>query len=151
VRGVIQSRVGIALVSVLTVAVILGGIAIGQMISSARLMSSGLVKSVELGVYKDSNCSEVMSSVGWGIVEPGSQHNASVYIRNEGNTEITLFLNCTGWNPPEAETYMVLSWNYTGQLVMPNQVILVILTLSVGNDAPSGRDFTFDVVITAMG
>jgi len=151
VRKVVQSYLGIVLVTVLTLAVVLGGVALGQMMRSARVMSSGLVKSIGVGVYKDSNCSEVMSSIGWGIVEPGSQYNASVYIRNEGNTEVTLFLNATDWNPPEAETYMVLSWNYMGQPVMPNQVILVILTLSVGNNATSGSSFVFNVVITAEG
>ena len=150
-RGAIQSSVGIVLIAVLTLAVILGGVALGQMMSSARVMSSGLVKSVGVGVYKDSNCSEVMSSIGWGIVESGSPYNVSAHIRNEGNTEVALFLNATDWNPPEAETYVILSWNYTGQLVMPNQAIPVILTLSVGNNAPSGRSFTFNVVITAIG
>jgi hypothetical protein len=55
----------------------LTGVAIGQMINSTQLSSSGLVKSVGIGIYKDRYCSEAMSSIGWGLVEPGTQYSIS--------------------------------------------------------------------------
>jgi len=60
-------------------------------------------------------------------------------------------LSTAAWNPAEAETYMILSWNYTGQVLKPNQVIPVTLLLVVGNTAPNGRSFTFTTVISSTG
>ena len=50
-----------------------------------------------LGIYWDSACTNRTSSISWGILEPGSNRTVTVYIRNEGNTVVTLTETVQNW------------------------------------------------------
>jgi len=128
-----------------------GGIVGGQLIRTTQLGSSGLVKVIGVGVYWDSSCSQAVYSIDWGMVEPGSQKNTSVYIRNEGNTNITLSLTTENWNPENASNYMTLTWDYDNRTLIPNQVIHVTLTLSIRDDVDGVESFSFTIVIIGTG
>jgi len=103
------------------------------------------------GVYEDPECSSRVPSVDWGVLEPGSTKNVIVYIRNEGTTAITLSLNATNWNPPNASDYMTLDWDYAGQVINPGEVVQVTLTLSVSPSIEGITSFIFDIVVTGSG
>jgi len=124
---------------------------LGQLATFMALTSSGVVKTVGVGVYWDESCSKPVTSIDWGMVEPGSQKNQSVYIRNEGNADITLSLNTENWNPASASNYITLTWDYDNRTLAPNQVIAVTLTLSVLSNITEVESFTFTIVITAEG
>ena len=49
--------------------------------------------------------------------------NVTVFVRSEGNTAITLSMNTTNWNPPNASDFITLSWDYGGQVIDPNEVV----------------------------
>jgi hypothetical protein len=114
---------------------------------SVYLSSVGTVKALGVGVYWDSGCSQTVSSIDWGLAEPGAVKNVTVYIRNEGNAPITLSLQTANWNPPSAADYISLSWNYGGQIIDPNQVVAVTLSLSVSSNIQGITTFSFDIVI----
>ena len=88
-----------------------------------------------------------MSNVDWGKVGPGGSVTKTVYLRNEGNSEVTLSLSTASWSPANARDYISLSWNYGGQIIAPNQVVQITLTLSVSNSINGITDFYFDIII----
>jgi hypothetical protein len=121
------------------------------MTSNIVLRNIGSVKTVGVGVYWDMACSQVVSVIDWGIMEPSAVKNVTVYVRNEGNSPTTLSLQKDNWNPANASSYISLSWNYLGQAIATNSVIPVTLTLSISSDIQGINSFSFDIIISATG
>ncbi len=119
----------------------------GQLLYSTSLQSHGTIETIGVAAYRDSACTTPMSYVDWGRITPGVQSTNTFYVRNEGNTEFTLSLSATNWNPINAQSYMTLSWNYAGQTISPNQVLQITLTLSVSQSISGIESFYFDIVI----
>jgi len=119
--------------------------------ASKAVSNSGSVKGIGVGIYSDQSCTSPVSSISWGILDPGSNANKTIYIRNEGNTAATLSMTTSNWNPTTTSSYMTLSWNYGGQTLSVNQVVQVKLTLSVSSSVTGITNFSFDITITAAG
>jgi hypothetical protein len=134
-------------------AIVLASIAVVYALTSVSvyLSSVGTVKALGVGVYWDNGCSQAVSSIDWGLAEPGAVKNVTVYIRNEGNAPITLLLQTSNWNPTNAADYISLSWNYSGQTIGANQVLAVTLSLSVSPNIQGITSFSFDIIISAVG
>jgi hypothetical protein len=123
----------------------------GLMSASVYLQSVGTVKALGVGVYWDNACSQAVSSIDWGLAEPGAVKNVTVYNRNEGNAPITLSLQTANWNPANATSYISLSWNYGGDIIGANQVVAVTLSLSISSNIQGITTFSFDIVIVGSG
>jgi hypothetical protein len=119
--------------------------------SSYVLHSSGTIKGLGVGIYSDSGCTRTLTSIDWGIADPGSTKNVTIYARNDGNTPVTLSLSTANWNPSNAANYISLSWNYNGQTIAANQVIQIILSLSISSSIQGITAYSFDIVISAVG
>ena len=124
---------------------------LGQLNQTLSIGSRGTVKAVGVGVYWDSSCSSAVSFVDWGTVEPGSMRNVTIYIRNEGNWAVSLFMFADNWSPTDASNYMVLSWDYAGQAVDPQEVVQTTLTLSASSGIEGITDFSFDIIMGVSG
>lgn len=110
----------------------------------------GAVKATGLGVYWDQSCAKGVSSIDWGIIDPGSKINKTVYIRNQGDASVTLSMGTANWSPSSSSAYISIVWDYTGQPLAVGQVIAAKFTLSVSENAQQLRDFSFDTVIAAV-
>jgi len=121
--------------------------ALASVQKSRTVSNAGTVKAIGVGVYWDSACTNSLSSIGWGTLEPGSSKNVTCYIRNEGNSASTLSMNISNWNPSNASDYITLSWNYNGQPINPSGVIQVTFTLSVLPSIEGITSFSFDITI----
>ena len=119
--------------------------------TSRTVSNAGTVKAVGVGVYWDSACTDPLSSIGWGMLEPGSSKDVSCYIRNEGNSVSNLSMYTSNWNPSNASEYMSLSWDYGGQSINPDEVLQVTFTLSVSASIEGIMNFSFDIVIIGSG
>ena len=115
--------------------------------TSKKVTNSGTITAVGVGVYSDSGCTKPLSSIDWGMLEPGSTTDKTCYIRNEGNSASTLSMSTSNWNPSTASSYMTLSWNYGGQSINPNAVVQVKFTLSVSASINGITSFSFDITI----
>ena len=105
---------------------------------------------VEVGIYWDSSCTMPVSSIDWGTMKPGSSKNVILYIRNEGDAAITLYLEATNWDPVDASNYIDLSWDLSGgKLINPNEVARTTLTLDVSSSIKGISRSNFDILITA--
>ena len=144
---------GIELTKVSIMAIVLASMAVVYALTSVSvsLRSVGNIKALGVGVYGDSGCTQSVSSIDWGLAEPGAVKNVTVYIRNEGNAPITLSLQTANWNPANAANYISLSWSYGGQTISPNQVVGVTLSLSISSSITGITSFSFDIIISAVG
>lgn len=137
---------------VLTIAVtgvIVSVLAAGLLMAYQRIPNSGNVKTVGVGVYWDSACTDNVTSIDWGFLEPGATVNRTVYIRNEGNTPLVLNMTTDNWNPTSTSGYVFLNWNLEGCVVNTTvPVVQAVLTLSVSSDVSGVTGFSFDIIIT---
>lgn len=120
----------------------------GQLLYSTSLQSHGTIETIGVAAYTDSSCTTLVSSVDWGKIAPGYSSTNTFYIKNEGNSDLTLSLDTKNWNPTTAQNYMTLNWNYAGQTISPNQVIQITLTLLVSQNINGIDSFYFDIVIS---
>ena len=116
--------------------------------TSKKLSSTGSIQtSAEIGVYSNFQCTTPLTSLSWGTLEPGESQAIVCYIKNEGDTALTLLMYPSGWNPTEATDYLTLSWNYDGNPISPHTSVQVTFTLSVDESIEGITTFSFDVNI----
>lgn len=139
------------IVTLALVIVAVGFGVVGQLITQTTLSSAGIVKAVGVRVYCDANCANPVASIEWGVIEPGAQINQTVYIKNGGNTPVTLNLATQNWTPEGALNYLNLIWNYDGQTVDPDVVVKVTMTLNVSPSIEGITSFDFEIVIVGIG
>jgi len=102
---------------------------------------------IEIDVYGDAACTQVISSVGWGEIEAGSSKTRVVYVKNNGDDGVSLSLLTENWNPSGASNFLQLSWDYDGSTIVSGEVRQITLTLSVSSSASGIDGFSFDIVI----
>jgi len=149
---------GERIVAIATLALIIYTLALaitGQVMSTIQanrtISNAGAVKAIGVGVYWNSNGTNMVTSINWGTLEPDSSTNRTCYIQNEGNSASTLSMNTSNWNPSNASDYISLSWDYGGQLVNPDELIPVIFTLSISDSVEGITSFSFDITIVGSG
>lgn len=138
-----------ATLTLLTYTIVLSftGQALSALQTRRTVSNAGEIKTIGVGIYTDSGCSDILSSINWGTLEPGSDKTFTYYIQNCGNSPSTLTLQTSNWNPPEANTYISLSWDYNGQVLNVDEVIEVTFTLSVSPTIEQITSFNFDISI----
>jgi len=146
------------IVAIATLALIIYTLALaltGQVMSTIQtnrtISNAGAVRAIGVGVYWNSTGTNMVTSINWGTLEPGSSTNRTCYIQNEGNSASILSMNATNWNPSNASDYISLSWDYGGQLVNPGKLIPVIFTLSISDSVEGITSFSFDITIVGSG
>jgi len=135
------------LLTVITMAI--GAVVLGSgiLFGSRTITNQGNVNAIGVGVYSEASCTNEISSINWGYIEPGSTKNFTIYIRNEGNVPITLNMTTDKWNPVSTSTYVSLRWNHEASQVAVNSVVEAVLTLLVSTDIAEITNFTFDTII----
>ena len=128
---------------------------VGQVLSAVQtsrtVSNAGTVKAIGVGVFWNNECTDPLSSIDWGVLEPGSSKNVTCYIRNEGNSVSTLSMYASNWSPSNASDYLTLSWDYGGQSINPDDVTQVTFTLSVDASIDGITSFSFDITIVVSG
>ena len=128
---------------------ILAATAYGVISSSKTVVTSGKITTVNVGVYKDSACTQAATSIDWGNLTAGTSANYTLYVKNIGNAKETLSMTTNGWSPSAASQYITVTWNLNGVAVNANQVSKATLTLTVSPDtAGSITTFSNNIVVT---
>ncbi len=136
---------------VYTLALALTGQVMSAIQANRTITNAGAVKAIGVGVYWNPNGTNMVTSINWGAIEPGSSTNRTCYIQNEGNSPSTLSMTTSNWNPSNASDYISLSWDYGGQLINPDELIQVIFTLSISDSVEGITSFSFDIIIVGSG
>ena len=118
---------------------------------SITVQSRGKIKGIGVGIYANAEASIVVSEIDWGILEPGESTNVTVYIKNEGNVVANLTMTTEAWIPEEAEESIALTWDYDGTEVGISDVRCVTFTLAIDPSIIGINDFSFDIIVTAVG
>jgi hypothetical protein len=140
-----------SIVILCTLAIAVFGTALAFRQNYKTVPNSASVKGVGVGIYWDLACTNQTSSIDWGMLESGTNKTVKIYVRNEGNTFVTLSKTLQNWNPLVASNYVTVNWDYSNQTLSVNQVLQVNLTLAVSSTVSGITNFTFDITITATG
>ena len=130
--------------------VILGTIIVNSG-SSRTIAYAYSMRGIGVGIYCDQGCTNRTLSLDWGQIEPSLNSTVRVYVRNEGESTISLWMATSNWTPNVASNYMTLSWTYSGRILSPHEVIPMDLILNVSPTVSGITDFSVDIVITAIG
>jgi hypothetical protein len=66
----------------------------------------------------------------WGNLSMGDTETASFYLRSTSNVPIVLSLDESEWTPAGIDRYLYVSWNYTGESILPGNEISISMSLS---------------------
>ena len=102
---------------------------------------------INIEVYWDNKCTKRVSSIDWGPLEPGTNKTVTLFIKNKGRNQVTLVYYTSNWKPPEIVNYLTLTWNYTGQSIEFKEIVPVVFTLYVSENAEAIESFSFDIPI----
>ncbi len=119
--------------------------------TNRTISNAGTVKAIGVGVYSDVECNYPLSSIDWGMLEPGANEDFVCYAKNEGNSAFVLSMYTSNWSPSGVSDYMTFSWDYGGQTLNPGEVVKVTFTLAVSPSIEGIADFGFDIVIVGSG
>jgi len=128
---------------------VIAAVVYAQLTPRVTIHNYGTIKGIGVGIYSDSECTEETTFIDWGILDSrGDWSNTTLFMKNEKNTNFTLSYQTGNWTPPEAESYLSLTWNYTDQVVHPEQVIPVDLRLQVYANVTGFTNFSFEITVT---
>lgn len=124
------------------------GITFGLLTTSTPVSNTGIIASVNVGIYTTAQCTANLTQISWGTCSPGSNYTRTGYIRNNGNQNMTMTMSTANWNPIAAATSLGISWNYDGRVVRPGQVLAVIWKMVVPSSITGIQNFSFDLVVS---
>jgi len=119
--------------------------------SSGTVANANSIRGVGVGIYWDQDCTNRTLTVDWGLIEPGLNSTVMVYVRNEGDSAVSLWIETSNWTPSAALGYMTLIWSYPGRILSADEAIPMELILNVSPTISGIADFSFDIIITATG
>ena len=111
----------------------------------------GVIKGINVEVYWDAGCTQNVTVNDWGAPEPGEVIYKTMYVKNSGNSQLTLHMTVSGWTPAAVENYLTLSWDREGATVDAGEVVQVVLSLDVSGAITGISAFSFNMVIEGTG
>jgi hypothetical protein len=109
---------------------------------------NGTITAVNVGVYSDSGCTQAVTTLNVGTLNPGGTATQTVYIKNAGNIPETLTMTANNWNPNNATSSLTLTWNQQNTILPTGQTIPAVLTLTAASNCGSMTNFSCSVTIT---
>jgi len=116
-----------------------------------RVSNIGKIKTIDVGVYKESQCLNALTFIDWGVLEPSETKAYGCFIRNEANVPVVLNMTSENWLPVNASNYIFLAWNYALDTLEVNEVRNVVFSLSVSPDIEGITNFSFDIIVMGVG
>jgi hypothetical protein len=141
----------IVFTTIIIILIVILGTIIGNSASSRNVAYANSVRGIGVGIYWDRDCTNSVLSLDWGLIEPGANSTVMVYVRNEGDSAVSLWKATHNWTPSVASDYMTLDWTYSGRNLGANEVIPIELILDVSPTISGITDFSLDIIITATG
>ena len=140
-----------AIIAIAMVGLILTVTTAGLLSVSQSVSSSGTVTTVNVGVYSDSACTIPLTSINWGSISPGSSVTSTVYVKNTGNSQITLSMTKNSWTPTSADGPISVTWNRESTTLGVGLYTAAVLTLSVSSGISGISTFSVNIVVTGTG
>ena len=137
-------------IAVIGLAVLAAGLTFSAITVTKNISSQGSVNvAAGLGVYSDVACQNNLTTINWGTVSPGASATYTCYIKNVGSgTSLVLNMTTSAWNPTSANGPVALTWNQEGAVLLPNQSITAVFTLTISSTIIGISDFSVQISIT---
>src|SRR3990172_9431211 len=87
------------LTAIFLLTIIILGAIIADFGSIISVVHAGSVEGLGTGIYWDQACTNRTLSLDWGLIEAGSNNALTVYVRNECNSAVSLWLSTSNWTP----------------------------------------------------
>ena len=148
------------LAGILAAVIVVAGVTIALLMANYPVSSTGRIKAVGCEVWADANNTIVLQRIDWGVLSPGDVAAVTFWVENIGNLNGTLSFNVTDWHfttvlpnsslPANASSYLVYSWNYSGAVLKPFDVVPVQMQLAVAPNIQNINQFncTINIWIT---
>ena len=127
----------------------LGVSATALLLYQVRIPNTGIVASINIGVYSDQPCTNPLNSINWGLVYPGESYERVVYVKALGNLNVTLAITTENFEPSSASKILVTT-DYGGQVLTPRLVLPLKITMSIPSDIQGVVAFSFDIRLTSQ-
>jgi hypothetical protein len=135
----------------LAVAILLSLTTLGLLTMSQTISSSGTITSINVAVFSDSACTTPVNTVSWGLVSPGTSVSRTVYVKNTGNSPLTLNMRAESWGPSGANNSISLTWNRENAQLNADQSTAADLTLTVSPSISGILNFSVNIIIIGSG
>jgi hypothetical protein len=109
---------------------------------------NGSIDTINVGVYSDSACTQTVTALNVGTLNPGGTATQTVYVKNTGTIAETLTMTANNWTPTNAPTYLTLSWNRENTVLNAGASIQATLTLTAASNTGILTTFSCDVTLT---
>jgi hypothetical protein len=109
---------------------------------------NGTITAVNVGVYSDSGCTQAVTTLTVGTLNPGTTATQTVYIKNTGNIAETLTMATNNWTPTGADSSLTLTWNRQNTVLNAGASIQATLTLTAATNTGTITTFSCDVTLT---
>jgi hypothetical protein len=150
IRMATQKISGVVVVAITLAGMLLTVTAASVISVNEALPTRGSISAVNVGIYSDSGCTQKLTSIDWGDISPGGNSTQTLYIKNTGNSPLTLKMTKNNWDPPEANGPITITWNREDADINAGQSLQAIITLSVSSTISGITDFSVDIVITGL-
>jgi hypothetical protein len=148
----LDRKISIVIASAIAISLLVGSImTYAVMQYSRKISNTATLKVVGIGVFKDVNFTVPVTSIDWGMLEPGQTKNCTLYLRSTSNVPITLSMYVANWNPTNASAFLSLTWDYKGQVIAPSTSIPATFSLAVNASISGISTFSFDIWIVGSG
>ena len=107
----------------------------------------GEIRAVGVDIFSDFSFNNRLSSIDWGILEPGAIKYIECYVQNKRETATILTLETDNWTPPESKKHITLTWNYNNQRLEIDEIIRITFILSVSINIQGISGFSFDIIV----
>jgi len=138
----------IAIVGLILTVTTAGVLSVSQTVSSSGTVN---VTTVNVGVYSDQACTQTLTTIDWGAIAPGDSVTRTIYVKNTGNTQISLSMTKANWSPTSANGPVTLTWNRETTTLSAGQSTSAALVLSVSSSISGITTFGVNIVITGTG
>jgi hypothetical protein len=103
---------------------------------------------LNIDVYSDVNATVPCSSLTWGDLKPGITATRIVYIKNTGDTDLTLNMSTSNWTPSAASHALTLSWDRESYSLSPDSMVTATLRLTASRNMGVLSDFSFEITFS---
>lgn len=154
------TRNELILSGILGAVIVVAAVTVVLLMANYPVSSTGKIKAIGCQVWADANNTVVLQRVDWGVLSPGEVAAVTFWVQNTGNINGTLSFNVTGWQfttvlpnstvPANASSYLLYSWNYSGAVLKPFDVVPVQMQLAVAPNIQNINQFncTINIWIT---
>ena len=139
---------GTAIIALTITAIFLTVTTAALLSSNQTVPLSGTINAVNLGVYSDSQCTQTVTALNVGALNPGGTATQTVWVKNTGNIPETLTMTVNNWNPANAASSLTLTWNRPNYVLNAGAVVQATITLTAAANTGSLTTFSCDVTLT---